>query len=284
MPFTLLQFDSDDRAHAAYDKSFFIKGQKLYWDILGLSHCFICSNPDHQSNKCPQWKSKQPNNFSSLYNKYKPTQYHSNPNYSRPRRLISHYDNPKNKYPNQLPPSHNYSTNSSHKSYADFLKNGTNKGGSIYDNTAIQSSKIPSTSKKTSHPSGFTNNTSSSDSPDQSNNNATLNQILSCLTDIKQDIKSLKYDIHNLEQEQSKLIHKVDNIESELESFGSPSYELDDKVKDYFETDSQSKPYKSNNYDKLSTNVTTNNTSSNQITITLQDLVHQNNHLKERLE
>ncbi len=26
LPFALLQFDSDDRAHTAYDKSFFIKG------------------------------------------------------------------------------------------------------------------------------------------------------------------------------------------------------------------------------------------------------------------
>jgi len=30
LPFALLQFDCDDRTYAAYDKSFFLKGRKLY--------------------------------------------------------------------------------------------------------------------------------------------------------------------------------------------------------------------------------------------------------------
>ncbi len=166
LPFALLQFDSDDRAHAAYNKSFSIKSWKLYWGIPGLPHCFTCNNLDHQSNKCPQQKSKQPNNFSSLYNKYKPIQYRSNPNYSRPRHSISHYDDPKNRRSNQLPPSCNYSTISVSKSYADFLKNGITKEGSIYDNTSHQPFEILSPSKKTSSSSGSTNNTTSSYSPD----------------------------------------------------------------------------------------------------------------------
>ncbi len=52
--FALLQFDSNNRVHAAYDKSFTIKGRKLYWSVSGLSHYFTCGNLDHQSNKYPQ--------------------------------------------------------------------------------------------------------------------------------------------------------------------------------------------------------------------------------------
>ena len=85
--------------------------------------------------------------------------------------------------------------------------------------------------------SGSAVNTTSSSHPGQPNN-ATLNQILSCLNDIKQDIKSLKNDVLNLELEQSKLVHQVGNIESELASYETPSYELDDKMKDYFEAKS----------------------------------------------
>ncbi|SRR6266542_6859530 len=54
LPFVLLQFNSNDRVHAAYDKSFSIKSQKLYWGVPGLPHYFTCDNLDHQSNKCSQ--------------------------------------------------------------------------------------------------------------------------------------------------------------------------------------------------------------------------------------
>jgi len=150
----------------------------------------------------------------------------------KPCRPIFHYDDPKNKRPHQPPPSRNHSSTFVHKSYTDSLKNGIAKGGSIHDNTSTQPSKILPISTKTSSSSRSIINTSSSSPSDQSNNNATLNQILSCLTDIKQDIKTLKNDVFHFEQEQLKLIYKVDNIKLELESFGSPSYALDDDIKD----------------------------------------------------
>jgi len=108
----------------------------------------------------------------------------------------------------------------------------------MYDNTFSQSSESPSIFKRISSSSRSTINASSSSSSDQSNNNATLNQILSCLTELKQDIKTLKNNVFQLKQEQSKLIHKVGNIELELESFSSPSYALDDEMKDYFDAES----------------------------------------------
>jgi len=111
----------------------------------------------------------------------------------------------------------------------------------MHDNTFIQLSEISSTSKKTSSSSRSTINISSSSPSDQFNNNAILNQILSCLTDIKQDIKTLKNDVFHLEQEQSKLIHKVGNIELKLKSFGFLSYALNNEMKDYFDAKSQSK-------------------------------------------
>ncbi len=126
------------------------------------------------------------------------------------------------------------------------------KEGSMHDNTSTQFSEILPTSKMTFSSSRITSNASSSSSSDQSNNNATLSQILSCLTDLKQDIKTLKNDIFHLEQEQSKLIHKVGNIELEFESFESPSYELDDEMKDYFDAKFQSASCKLSNYDAIS--------------------------------
>ncbi len=68
----------------------------------------------------------------------------------------------------------------------------------MHDHILIQSSKPSFKSQKTPSGSGSTANMTSSSPPDQSNN-ATLNQILCCLTNIKQDIKSLKHDVHNLE-------------------------------------------------------------------------------------
>ncbi len=80
------------------------------------------------------------------------------------------------------------------------------------------------------------------------------------------------------------MIHRMGNIELELESFGSSSYKLDDEMKDYLDAEFQSKSHKLTHYDELFTDDKANNTSQYQATITLQDLVHQNNHLKERLE
>ncbi len=139
----------------------------------------------------------------------------------------------------------------------------------MHENTSNQPSEIPSISKKTSSLSESTNNTSLSSSSDQSNNNATLNQILSCLTNIKQDIKTLKYDVHNFKQEQSKLIHRMGNIELEIESFRSPSYELNDEMKDYLDAESQSKSHQSNNYDEISPDDKANDRSQYQAIITL---------------
>jgi len=67
----------------------------------------------------------------------------------------------------------------------------------MHDNTFTQSFKLSSKSQKTHLQLGSATNTTLSSFPNQSNN-ATFNQILSYLTDIKQDIKSLKHDIHNL--------------------------------------------------------------------------------------
>ncbi len=46
------------------------------------------------------------------------------------------------------------------------------------------------------------------------------------------------------------MIHHVSNIELELESYSSPSYELDNEMKDYFEVDSQTDSRKQRNYDE----------------------------------
>ncbi len=71
----ILSFDCDDWAHVAYEKNFSLKGRKLYWNLLGISNCRTCDNPDHVTKKCPLKQQRQPNPYSQLYNKYKPTQY-----------------------------------------------------------------------------------------------------------------------------------------------------------------------------------------------------------------
>ena len=63
------------------------------------------------------------------------------------------------------------------------------------------------------------------------------------------------------------------NIELELESFGSPSYALDDEMKDYFDAKSQSELHNLRKYDATSTDNNTDNPSQHHATIILQDLV-----------
>src|SRR6266540_3702747 len=75
LPIAILSFDCDDCAHAAYDKNFFLKGRKLFWNFPGIPNCRTCENPDHVTKKCPFKQQRRSNPYFQLYDKYKPAQY-----------------------------------------------------------------------------------------------------------------------------------------------------------------------------------------------------------------
>ena len=77
LPIAILSFDCDDQAHVVYEKNFFLKSHKLYWNLSDIRNCHTCGNPDHVTKKCLLKRQRQPNPYSQLYDKYKPVQYKS---------------------------------------------------------------------------------------------------------------------------------------------------------------------------------------------------------------
>jgi hypothetical protein len=75
--YAFIYYDSDDAALKAFEKSFKLRNDRLFWTAPGYPHCYICGDPNHKTNKCTNKKSADParQQFNNLYQRFKPAQY-----------------------------------------------------------------------------------------------------------------------------------------------------------------------------------------------------------------
>src|ERR1044072_2723098 len=205
--FAFIGFANEDAAKKAFNSRFRLKNCNLQWVHPDTPLCQICANPNHNTKDCGQ-KNRKPNRsrdpLGSLYEKYKPAQYRSKPQFiqnSIAKRSYKPTYGSRSSNNNLNVTTQNSSIDNA-KSYSLAVRNGnrpitngTAKGGSVHQNKPSQQT--------------------ANIAPPSGNFEEILAALHRSVLDIQKDLKEIKVDLENFKQ-------RVIEVEHNVESFTNP--------------------------------------------------------------